>query len=211
MAHDREARQQIVQIVNELYRDGHLTATGGNVSSRSSDGETIWITPSGLFKGALDEASLVRIRADGSVAEGTNAPSIEFRMHFRAYEARPDSTGAVHTHSPVATAFGICNQRFEPLNTDAVALADTATVPWLMPGSSELADAVFEALRESRGAILQNHGLIAVGDDLRKAATRASMIEETAKLALYVKQFGGAVALVPEAGIDRLASIADFI
>jgi L-fuculose-phosphate aldolase len=80
-----------------------------------------------------------------------------------------------------------------------------------MPGSSELADAVFEALKTNRGAILQNHGLIAVGDDLRKAATRASMIEETAKLALYVKQFGGTVSLVPEAGIERLASITDFI
>ncbi len=63
----------------------------------------------------------------------------------------------------------------------------------------------------SRGAILQNHGLIAVGEDLRKAATRASMIEETAKLALYVKQFGGTVSLVPEAGMEQLASITDFI
>ena len=63
MASDLEARQQIVQIVNELYRDGHLTATGGNVSSLSNDGETVWITPSGLFKGTLAEDSLVRIRA----------------------------------------------------------------------------------------------------------------------------------------------------
>ena len=211
MISDREARQQIVQVVSELYRDGHLTATGGNVSSRSPDAETIWITPSGVFKGALDEGSLVRIRADGSVVEGTNRPSIEYRMHVRAYEARPGATGAVHTHSPIATAFGICGQRFAPLNTDAVALADTVTVPWIMPGTPELADAVHAALQTSRGAILQNHGLIAVGDDLRKAATRASMIEETAKLALYVQQFGGAVALIPEAGIERLASIADFL
>jgi ribulose-5-phosphate 4-epimerase/fuculose-1-phosphate aldolase len=80
-----------------------------------------------------------------------------------------------------------------------------------MPGTPELADAVHAALETSRGAILQNHGLIAVGDDLRKAATRASMIEETAKLALYVQQFGGAVALIPEAGVARLASIADFL
>ncbi len=211
MASDRNARQQIVQIVNELYRDGHLTATGGNVSSLSSDGETLWITPRGLYKGALGEDSLVRIRADGSVVEGSNEPSIEFRMHVRAYEARPGATGAVHTHSPIATAFGICNQRFEPINTDAVALADTVTLPWMMPGTRELADAVYEALKTSRGAILQNHGLIAVGDDLRKAATRASMIEETAKLALYVKQFGGAVSLIPDAGVERLASIADFL
>jgi hypothetical protein len=37
------------------------------------------------------------------------------------------------------------------------------------------------------------------------------MIEETAKLTLYAKQFGGTVSLIPEAGIERLASITDFI
>ncbi len=211
MSREREAREQIVQIVNELYRDGHLTSTGGNVSSTSGDGETIWITPRGLFKGALDESALVRIRSDGEVVEGANEPSIEYPMHVRAYEARPGSTGAVHTHSPVATAFGICNQSFEPINTDAIALADTVTVPWYLPGSVELADAVHEALQTSRGAILQNHGLMAVGDDLRKAATRAAMIEETAKLSLYVKQFGGAVSLLPAEGIEKLGPIVDFM
>jgi len=132
-------------------------------------------------------------------------------MHFRAYEARPTSTGVVHTHSPVATAFGICNQKFAPINTDAVALADTPLVPWFMPGTAELADAVFGAIQQSRGAILQNHGLLAVGEDLRRAATRAAMIEETAKLALYVKQFGGEVSLLSDDAVERLASITEFL
>ena len=30
-----------------------------------------------------------------------------------------------------------------------------------------------------------------VGENLRKAATRAMMLEETAKIVLYCKQFGG--------------------
>jgi L-fuculose-phosphate aldolase len=211
MAGDRQAREQIVQIVHELFASGHLTATGGNVSSRSPDGETVWITPSGQFKGGLDVDSLVRIRADGSVVEGTHAPSIEFRMHFRSYEARPDATGAVHTHSPVATAFGICNQHFEPINTDAVALADTVHVPWHMPGTAELADAVHEAMKHSRGVILRNHGLMALGDDLRGAATRAALIEDTARIALYVKQFGGSVSLLPDEAVEELRSMPEFI
>jgi L-fuculose-phosphate aldolase len=208
---DIEARELIVQIVQELFAAGHLTSTGGNVSNRSSDGETIWITPKGLFKGGLTADSLVRIRSDGSVVEGSNKPSIEYRMHFRAYEARPGSLGAVHTHSPVATAFGICNQQFEPINTDSVVLADTQTVPWFMPGTAELADAVFDAMQKSRGAILQNHGLMAVGEDLRRAATRAAMIEETAKIALYVKQFGGEVSLLSDEAVERLGSITEFL
>src|SRR5207249_3790926 len=83
--------------------------------------------------------------------------------------ARPDATAAVHTHAPVATAFGITTQRFPPINTDAVFLADTQIVPWSMPGSKELADAVGEALKASRGAILQCHGLMTVGKTMRDA------------------------------------------
>jgi len=208
---DAEAKQQIVEIAHDLFAMGQLTPTGGNISAFGADPELLWITPSQMYKGGLTHHDLVRITPDGTVVEGTCVPSVEYQMHWGAYRVRPGTTGAVHTHAPIATAFGICNQTFPPINTDAVFLRDTVTVPWLMPGSSELADAVFEALKTSRGAILQNHGLIAVGDDLRKAATRASMIEETAKLALYVKQFGGTVSLIPEAGIERLASITDFI
>jgi L-fuculose-phosphate aldolase len=208
---DREARELVIQIVNELFATGHLTATGGNVSHTSSDGETLWITPSGMYKGGLKTDDLVLIKPDGSVIEGHNRPSIEYQMHFASYRARPGSRGAVHTHSPVATAFGICNQQFLPLNTDAIALADTVTVPWYMPGTKELADAVGEALVHSRGAILQNHGLMAVGESLRKAANRAAVIEETAKIHLYVRQFGGSVSVLPDEWIAKLAPIKDFL
>ena len=211
MLSDREVREQIVQITEELFQSGHLTPTGGNISGTNTGGESIWITPSQLFKGGLSAGDLVHIRPDGKVIEGSRKPSIEFKMHFASYRARPSSTGAVHTHSPIATAFGICNQRFDPINTDAIALADTVTVPWFMPGSAELAEAVGEALRKSRGAILQNHGLMAVGDDLRKAATRAAMIEETAKLQLYIKQFGGTVTLLPDDWVKKLEPIKDFL
>lgn len=211
MLTDREARQQIVQITNELFHGGHLTSTGGNISATASSGETLWITPSGLYKGGVQEGDLVHVRPDGSVIEGTEKPSIEYQMHFASYAARPGSSGAVHTHSPIATAFGICNQKFDPINTDAIALADTVTVPWFMPGSKDLAEAVGEAIGVSRGAILQNHGLMAVGDDLRKAATRAAMIEETAKLMLYMKQFGGEVTHIPDEWVEKLGPIKDFL
>jgi len=211
MPTDTEAKEQIIQITNELFSMGLLTATGGNISARADDGESIWITPSQMYKGGLQDADLVRIDRSCNVLEGQRVPSIEWQMHWAAYAARPDSTGAVHTHAPVATAFGICNQTFPPINTDAVFLRDTVTVPWLMPGSKELADAVGEALGKSRGTILQNHGLMTVGVNLRKAATRAMLLEETARIVLYVKQFGGTVSLLPDEWIESLSTMADFV
>lgn len=211
MLTDHEAKDQIIQITNELFSMGLLTATGGNISALASDGETMWITPSQMYKGGLTEADLVHVKPDGNVIEGTNRPSVEYQMHAAAYRVRPGTTGAVHTHAPVATAFGICNQTFPPINTDAVFLRDTVTVPWYMPGSKDLADAVADALVKSRGAILQNHGLMTVGENLRKAATRAMMLEETAKIVLHCKQFGGTISVLPDEWVERLAPLADFV
>jgi L-fuculose-phosphate aldolase len=211
MLTDREAKEQIVQITNELFAMGLLTCTGGNISALAEETGTFWITPSQLYKGGLTQDDLVRIRPDGTVLDGDRVPSVEYQMHWRAYEVRPETTAAVHTHAPIATAFGICNQAFPPINTDAVFLRDTVTVPWYMPGSRELADAVGEALKASKGAILQNHGLMTVGPNLRKAATRAMMLEETAKIVLYCKQFGGTVTLLPDEWVERLSGIADFV
>lgn len=208
---DREAKELVIQITNELFSMHLLTATGGNVSALAEEEGTFWITPSRMYKGGLAADDLVRVRPDGTVLDGSRQPSVEFQMHWASYQSRPGMTGAVHTHAPVATAFGICNQTFPPINTDAVFLRDTVTVPWIMPGSKELADAVGEALTKSRGAILQNHGLMTVGKTLRDAATRAMLLEETAKILLYVKQFGGTVSLLPDEWIERLAPLADFI
>jgi L-fuculose-phosphate aldolase len=211
MRSDAEARKQIVEIANDLFAMGHLTPTGGNISARAADDDKIWITPSQLYKGSLTLECLLCIREDGSICEGEGKPSVEYQMHWKSYQVRPDATAAVHTHSPAATAFGITNQKFPAINTDAIFLADTQIVPWFMPGSSELADAVSEALKASRGAILQCHGLMAVGKTMRDAATRAMMIEETAKLYLFCKQFGGDVAVIPPEWVERLAGFASFM
>ena len=211
MNSDAEAKEQIIQITNELFSMGLLTATGGNLSALAADGETLWITPSQMYKGGLSKDDLVRIKPDGTVLEGTRTPSVEYQMHAAAYRVRPETTGAVHTHAPVATAFGICSQAFPPINTDAIFLRDTVTVPWYMPGSKELADAAAVALEKSRGAILQNHGLMTVGPNLRKAATRAMLLEETAKIVLYCRQFGGSISVIPDEWVERLAPLADFV
>ena len=210
MTTNAEAKELVVQITNEMFALGLLTATGGNVSAKGED-DTIWITPSRLYKGNLREEDLVRIREDGSTVEGTRSASVEWMMHFGSYRARPDMTGALHTHAPIATAIGIVGLPFPPINTDAIFLRDTQLVPWIMPGSKELADAVEVAMTKSRGCFLQNHGLMTVGKTLREAASRAMNLEETAKIVLYCKQFGGEMTLIPDEWVEKLAAIADFI
>ena len=67
MPTDKEAKEQIIQITNELFAMGLLTCTGGNISALAEEPGTFWITPSQLYKGGLTQADLVRIRPDGTV------------------------------------------------------------------------------------------------------------------------------------------------
>src|SRR2546426_4684776 len=125
MRTDAEAKDEIVQITNELFSMGLLTPTGGNISARSADADCVWITPSRLYKGGLAAEDLVCIRSDGTVVAGTNTPSVEDQMHWAAYAARPESTAAVPTHPPVATPLRIPNHTVPPINTHPVFPADT--------------------------------------------------------------------------------------
>jgi autoinducer 2 (AI-2) kinase len=201
---DPEIRELVVRVARELFAAGYLTATGGNVSARASEEGTLWVTPTRLFKGEITETDLVRIRDDGSVVEGDRVPTREWRMHWASYRARPESRGAVHTHSPYATAFAISAQRFPPIHPDAVLLRDIPTVPWILPGSPELAEAVAQALKRASACLLRNHGVMAIGPTLREAAVQTMRIEEAAKLVCYCRQFGGPIHRIPQEWIDRL-------
>ena len=53
-------------------------------------------------------------------------------------------------------------------------------VPFIMPGTVELADAVGAAANDAPAVIMQNHGLIVGGQNLRHAIDLTIIIEQTA-------------------------------
>jgi len=50
------------------------------------------------------------------------------------------------------------------------------------PGTSELGDAISSGILGCKGALLQNHGLIAIGPDLEQAFIVAEAVERAAQL-----------------------------
>ncbi len=180
-----DLRQEIVGVVSELYQIGLITATGGNISARVPDTDQVWITPSQLFKGGLRPEQLVPINLDGQVLDpDALAPSSEWLMHCAIYRARPDVAAVIHAHAPRATILGLTGLPFAPISTEAALLGDLPRVPFIMPGTRELADAAVEALGNHSAVLLQNHGLVVAAGSLRRAADLAEIIERTAELIL---------------------------
>jgi autoinducer 2 (AI-2) kinase len=208
-----DPRQQIVQIVNELYAAQLITATGGNVSLRASENPAhAWITPSQLFKGDLRPEILVRIGMDGRALEpGGRSPSSEALMHTAVLAARPDAQAVIHCHAPWATILANTGLPFLPISTEAAFLVNIGRIPFVMPGTQELADAVVAAMGKGWAVLMQNHGLLVAGRTLRRAADMCEIIERTAQVIIGCHSVGREPPVLPEKTVKMLAQYGDLM
>jgi autoinducer 2 (AI-2) kinase len=208
-----DPRHAIVQTVRELYDAGLVTATGGNVSTRSAEDDAVlWITPSRLFKGDLAPEVMVRIDLDGrSLDPGSRSPSSEWDLHCAIYRRKPEARAVIHAHAPKATILANAGLPFLPISTEAAFFGELPRVPFVMPGTPELARTTAEAMGDGWAALLVNHGLIVAGRSLRSAADMAEIIERTAEVLLGCHAVGRPPPVLPDDVVAVLRKMGDLV
>ena len=213
MAAAGDVRNDVVAIVDQLYATQLITATGGNVSVRVPSEKALWITPSQMFKGDLRPEILVRIDLENGqpLDEDSLSPSSERLMHCAAYGARPDAGAVIHCHAPNATILVNAGLPFLPISTEAAFFDDLPRIPFTMPGTAELANAVAAALETSWAVLMQNHGILVAGRSLRRAADMAEIIERTAEVIIGCYSVGKEPPVLPADVVKQLREMGDLI
>ena len=209
-----DIRQQLLDTVNELYAEGVITATGGNVSVRNPDVEgQIWITPSQVFKGDLTPELMVLIDLDGKpLIPGQKAPSSEKSFHTQILKKKPEANVVIHAHAPFATILANAGIPFLPISSEAAFFGgDIARVPYMTPGSDELAEAVSDIMVDEWAVFMVNHGVVCAGRSLRKACDMIQIIDRTAEVILGCFAVGKEPPLLPQSAIDKFRAIGDII
>lgn len=148
----------------------------GNLSVRVGDQ---WlVTPSGIAAQDLGPQSMVQMDFIGEPS-GPGKPSSEWRFHRDILASRTDVGAIVHTHSRFATAFA-CLHRKIPAFHYMIAIAGGDSIrcaPYALFGTQELSNHALKALQDRKACLLGNHGLIALGADLKKAVAVAIEVE----------------------------------
>jgi L-fuculose-phosphate aldolase len=177
---DQQLREALIAACRELARSGLTYGTSGNISVRR-DTHGFFVSPTGMSYDALEPDDVPLVGFDGRWF-GRRRPSSEWRFHRDIFRSRDDVGAIVHTHSRNATALA-CTGRGIPAFHYMVARAggtDIRCAPYYTFGTQGLSDAALAALQGRKACLLANHGVIAVGADLRAAVTLAGEIEDLA-------------------------------
>jgi L-fuculose-phosphate aldolase len=185
--YEKRIREDIVNVMRNLYRRGLVSALSGNASMRVPGTNCIWITPSGIFKGGLTVDDLVKIDLEGNVVEGFRKPSSEWRFHVAIYKSRPDINAVIHAHNPVTVAFSLSGLRLDEslLSEVMYFIKRIEYIPLVEPGTETLAKLVADRVsRGSNAIILERHGVIGVGKDIYEAEMIVESLEDLANVQL---------------------------
>jgi len=190
---------EIVTVCRRLYDRGLIAGQDGNVSVRLDSGH-ILVTPSGLSKVDVTPESLVELALDGSAVTSGRSASSEVGMHLCIYRARPDVRAVVHAHPPVATAFGVAGRDFMDAVLPEVIfhLGSVPLVPFALPGTPALGEAMAPYLAEHDAFLLASHGATTVGPSLRLAHQRMESLEHAARILHAASMIGPPTRLKDE-------------
>ena len=207
-----DIRDEVIRTVEEMYTHGLITSTGGNVSVRIPGRDELWITPNSSFKGALRADMLVRVDLEGNpIGDCPYAPSSERMLHCAVYRSNPSVGAVIHSHAPKATILGLAGLPFLPISTEAAFIGEIPRVPFIMPGTVELADAVGAAAKGAHAVIMQNHGLIVGGQNLRHASDMTLIIEQTADKLIACHMLGKTPPVLPDEIVTALKNLGEMI
>lgn len=178
--------EQLIQTGQRIVENGIAKGWAGSLSSRHQG--KIVITRSGADLGNLMESDFVFInpRTDPS-RNRLPRPSSELKLHCAAYDAHADIQAVLHIHSPQAISLGLLGHPLPALTPDFYwhVGAKAPLLPYITPMSESLHTAVSLALRSTPAVLLQNHGVLVVGQSISQALLRLNLLEE--QCSIYLK------------------------
>ena len=199
------SKEDFCRFCHVLYNARLVGGAGGNVSARNKD--EIFLTPTGYSLRDISPETITTVNHDGRVLRGPH-PTKEMAIHLGVLNARPRIRVICHLHGAHIVA-ATCQTRpgpdvLPPVTPGFVYYAHPVSmIPFMVPGSDALTEAVIKhfSTSPSPALLMQNHGLITIGQDFPEALNIAEEINEAAEIFILTN---GQPHIISEEGIMRI-------
>src|SRR5258708_409105 len=167
---------------------GHITARDPELHDH------FWVNPFGMHFSQVRVSDLILVNSHGQVVEGNRmVNAAAFAIHSQVHEARPDLVAAAHSHSVYGKSWSSLGRLLDPLTQDACAFYEDHAILNGYAGvvlDVEEGRRIARTLGERKAIILQNHGLLTVGQSVDAAVWWFITMERTCQAQLMAEAAG---------------------
>jgi L-fuculose-phosphate aldolase len=183
---NKELCRQISKFGEKLAGYGFVHAHFGNISTRTPN-KKILITRSGSMLDELDENKLIEVDLD-KIGPADKLASSETVVHRYIY-LNTTAQAIIHIHSPFAVIESILvkNKQIIPTTYEGKLFLEKIPIIKGKGGSKELALNAAKVLKNFKGAIIAEHGPIAVGKNIEEAYINVCSIEYSCQIKYYTE------------------------
>jgi L-ribulose-5-phosphate 4-epimerase len=199
-----DVKKEMIRCGVLLDRYQLISLSGGNLSARVGENRFV-VTPSGMMYEDMSEDDCVVVDEQGHVIEGHRKPSVDTAALLAIFKGRPDVNAIIHTHQPYTNAIGLVQDEFPCVLTTLanVAKGSVPVCPYVSAASEQMGHRALQYLKDCDVVIMKNHGLIALGKDLKTALYVAVYTEEAAKTYVMARSMSEHVAQLNQEQIEE--------
>lgn len=167
-----------VKWARECGKLGLVGCSSGNLSHRP-DRDSMLISGTGSWLSDLEVDQVAHIGIEGVEIFNSTKPSAEFRLHREIYRKRKDIDTILHFQSPSATTIACMGMKpdYNVIIEIPLYIGKIGHIPYIGPGSQELADAAGVIMADADLVQLANHGQVVCGTGFRETIQKAVFFE----------------------------------
>ena len=191
----QDRRNKLAAALRLFGKFGFDEGVAGHITVRDPElTDHFWVNPMGKSFKQIKVSDLLLVSHTGEVVQGSGLLNgAAFTIHSQIHMSNPAITAAAHSHSLYGKAFSALGKTLDPLTQDSCAFYDDHVLFDDFSGvvlDNTEGEKIAAALGNRKAAILQNHGLLTVGDSLDAAAWWYITMERSCQAQLMAEAAG---------------------
>lgn len=158
-------KKEIKKIFHYLYLKDFIGSFDGNISYKINENKII-INKTNIFKGEIKEKDLIIIDLRKEIPKEA---SKESKLHLNLYEINKEIKAIIHSHPIYPLLIGRQRLSKEFYMGTRLKEEDISFISYYEPGSERLAEEVKRFGKNKKVIILENHGIVVLGKNLKEA------------------------------------------
>jgi ribulose-5-phosphate 4-epimerase/fuculose-1-phosphate aldolase len=191
----RHRKQRLAAAFRIFSRHGFDEGVAGHITARDPEhADRFWVNRLGQDFSTIRASDLLLVDHDGAIVEGRGPLNrAAFAIHSRVHAARPDVIAAAHSHSVYGKAWSSLGRKLDPITQDACDFYEDHGLYDEFHGvvlDTAEGDRIGAALGDAKAVILQNHGLLTVGQSVDEAAWWFIRMDAACRVQLLAESAG---------------------